>query len=95
MKILTFKKFNEANGVELLNPGLNGNSLPNFPSTQTESPMSRFGNIDTTVIEDKDGNFYFYDQFQKLYLEFGKDNPELSVFNKLNLDKLIQIKNSK
>ena len=94
MKILTFKKFNEANGVELLNPGLNGNSLPNFPSTE-KSPMSRFGNIDTTVIEDKDGNFYFYDQFQKLYLEFGKDNPELSVFNKLNLDKLIQIKNSK
>lgn len=88
MRIMNFKRFNEANGVELLNPGLNGNSLPNFPSTQTGSPMSRFGNIDTTVIEDKDGNFYTEDDFKDLHNEYLKNGgvEQISDFNKKNLD---------
>lgn len=92
MKILTFRKFNEAGGVELLNPGINGSSLPNFPSIKSGSPMQALNGITPKLIEGNDGRIYTLDEYNELYLDYGNNEPELRNPLKVNLDTLLKRK---
>jgi hypothetical protein len=92
MRILKFKKFNEAaNGGDFLN---GANPAPHFPSMQTDTSMKSLDNVTPDLIEGMDGIIYTSDKYDELYQNYGNNDPDLRIFNKLNLNTLLQKSNT-
>ena len=84
MKILkNWKQYLEAvNGNEFIMP-----HTPLMPDLDLGTTLTKG---DTEVLSDKNGNFYTYDDFQEIYIQYLKEGGiGHSEFNKENLDIVI------